>query len=625
MPLHDAESAPQSLAWAEPLTHLWRSTVRPRFAGRQVLAGLAGVHVVAVAVLSAVGGLHIDDIRAQAYAAGRPIWPFVVESNRTHLSPGARTVDWLMATFAPLEHWPAVVLTVLIAALYAWSVLALVTRILRRPRVQVLAVSWLLFGATVVPTYAWFRQALTTMLPMALMVMAVVVTLDGVRRPRPLALVLAVALHAVALSFSERALILPVVLAALLVLAARGQLLVRRSWIGIGLRLLPHVALNIAFLLAYRSGEFDTGAGSTPSIGDAAVKLGRWFVVDALPSLVGGPVLWRPGNGPYSFADPPWLVVAAGIVLVTVVTVVAVRRRPALRGALPTVVVCATYAFPALALIYLGRFSKVTDVTSGDDLRLLPDAVAAIAIALAAVLEVTWVSPARPTDLRIRRVIAAAGAGLTAVLCAISWIGFGNQWSRTPVTAYLDQLRTTVGAATGPVVPSPLPNAVLPAWVDPSLTTAPLIELVNPGALEPLLGGDARVITDSGALAPVRTQRVLAADIPGGFCGVGIPEGRQSATVNLPSPAQYYRGSIITVGLLAGDATRINLTAIGSDGVVRGPLVSSPPELLRGPHRIYALVPYGTKVATVRVDVVTPNSQGVCLTSVQVERLGATR
>lgn len=79
------------------------------------------------------------------------------------------------------------------------------------------------------------------------------------------------------------------------------------------------------------------------------------------------------------------------------------------------------------------------------------------------------------------------------------------------------------------------------------------------------------------------------------------------------------------MGLLAGDATRINLTAIGSDGVVRGPLVSSPPELLRGPHRIYALVPYGTKVATVRVDVVTPNSQGVCLTSVQVERLGATR
>ena len=48
-----------------------------------------------------------------------------------------------------------------------------------------------------------------------------------------------------------------------------------------------------------------------------------------------------------------------------------------------------------------------------------------------------------------------------------------------------------MGAATGPVVPSPLPNAVPPAWVDLSLTTAPLIELVNPGALEPSWG-DAR-------------------------------------------------------------------------------------------------------------------------------------
>ena len=80
-----------------------------------VTRGLVAFHVAAVTWLVAGGTLYIDDIRAQAYAAGRPRWPFVVESNQTHLAPGARTVDWFMARLAPLEHWPALVLTGAIA------------------------------------------------------------------------------------------------------------------------------------------------------------------------------------------------------------------------------------------------------------------------------------------------------------------------------------------------------------------------------------------------------------------------------------------------------------------------------------------------------------------------------
>ena len=76
-----------------------------------VASSVIALHVAAVTWLSAGGGLYIDDIRAQAYAAGRPFYPFVIESNRTHLAPGARTIDWFMARYAPLEHWPAVVIT----------------------------------------------------------------------------------------------------------------------------------------------------------------------------------------------------------------------------------------------------------------------------------------------------------------------------------------------------------------------------------------------------------------------------------------------------------------------------------------------------------------------------------
>ena len=116
------------------------------------------------------------------------------------------------------------------------------------------------------------------------------------------------------------------------------------------------------------------------------------------------------------------------------------------------------------------------------------------------------------------------------------------------------------------------------------------------------------MITDSGALAR-SAPAVLAADIPGGFCGVGIP-GTPIGDGEPALPAQYYRGSIITVGLLARRRDAHQPHSHRRRRVVRGPLVSSPPELLRGPHRIYALVPYGTKVATVRVDVVTPQQPG---------------
>ena len=97
--------------------------------------------------LSAGGGLYIDDIRAQAYAAGRPFYPFVIESNRTHLAPGARTIDWFMARYAPLEHWPAVVITALTALLLAYATTRLVSRIIDHPAARGLAVAWVLFAA----------------------------------------------------------------------------------------------------------------------------------------------------------------------------------------------------------------------------------------------------------------------------------------------------------------------------------------------------------------------------------------------------------------------------------------------------------------------------------------------
>lgn len=587
-----------------------------------VTLGLVALHVVAVGWLVSGGNLFIDDIRAQAYAAGRPLWPFVVESNQTHLAPGARTVDWLMATYAPLEHWPAVVLSLGIAALFGWSSARLVRQVVANPVARVLGLSWVLFAASVIPTFAWFRQALTTMLPLALVVLATSLTIDHVREGRRLPWVLAVVCHAVALTFSERALAVPFVVLAVLLVSRESRRDGTAPFLRRGaITLAPHVAANLVFLAAYTTGDYDKGEGARPSLIDAVVKIGRWVLVDLLPSFLGGPVVWRTGNGPYSFASSPILLVIAAAALSALLGLAAARTSGSLRATAPVAIVAAAYAVPVLAMVYVGRLAQVEDITASDDLRLLPDVSAAVAIALAAVVGAVLDRRSVPGSYAVgrrARLAAYIGAATAISLCAVTWVSFGVRWHDTPVREYLANLRADVASATGQVVPTPVPADVVPGWVDPGFTTRPLVMLVNPLAVGAALTGDLSVVDGAGRLVPASFGRVSAATPPSGFCGYAIPAGQQELTIPLSADAAYYRGSVVQVGLLAGDSTRLNLALTGRDGTVSGPLVTDPPELLRGPHRVYALVPTGMAVVAIIVTLGTPNTAGVCITSAQI-------
>ena len=604
-----------------------RPTGRPR--AETLTLGLGALHVLAVGWLVASGDLYVDDLRAQAYAADRPIWPFVIESNETHLAPGARTVDWFMATYAPLQHWPAVVLTVAIAALFAWSSARLLRQAVAHPVARLLGLSWVLFAASVIPTYAWFRQALTTMLPLALVVLVASLTLDHLRTGGRRPWVMAVVLHAVALTFSERALAVPVVVLAILVCArgsgdlastGRRSLRVRGA-----VTLAPHVVLNLLFLAAYTAGDYDKAEGARPGVLDAVVKVGRWALVDLLPSFIGGPVVWRVGNGPYSFASSPLVLVVGAALLTLVLLFVAVRTPGSLRAWAPVALVAAAYALPVLALVYVGRLAQVDDITASDDLRLLPDVSAAVAIALAALVGTVLDRrrPGRPgaPGLRTRRA-AAAGAATAVVLGAVTWIGFGVRWHDTPVRPFLAALRSEVATTTAVVLPTTLPVEIMPGWVDPGFTTGPLVRLINPDALRGTLDGTLVVVGPTGSLVPAAIGMVSDADVPEGFCGYVIPVGVRSATLPLEQAAPYFRGSMVNLGILVGDAERLNVSVTGRDGSTSSPLVEDPPELLRGPHRIHALVPYGVAVESVTVTVETPNTAGVCVTSAQVSTVG---
>ena len=173
------------------------------------------------------------------------------------------------------------------------------------------------------------------MMPLGLLLLLASLVLDHLRSGRWQPLAGAVGLQVIALTFSERALAVPFVVLALIVVADGVRWGSARWWARSASRLGPFVVVNVLFLLVYLGGDFDKAEGSRPSLSDAATKIGRWALVDLLPSYLGGPVVWRSANGAYSFAATPTWLVAAAATLFVILLIIAARTRgqPARRRA----------------------------------------------------------------------------------------------------------------------------------------------------------------------------------------------------------------------------------------------------------------------------------------------------
>ena len=162
-----------------------RDSLRRHLPGRLDLSALVlgAASLVPLTWLLLRGSFYIDDLRAQSYAAGRAWWPFVVQSNGTHLTPGARTVDWLQMTFAPLDHGVAVAITVAIRVLLligTWRLL----RLLFGHR-WILLVPFAIVATTpaLVPPSAWYRQSITALVAALALVWATDQHVRWLQRP----------------------------------------------------------------------------------------------------------------------------------------------------------------------------------------------------------------------------------------------------------------------------------------------------------------------------------------------------------------------------------------------------------------------------------------------------------
>lgn len=617
---------------------------------------LVALHLVPVAALVVTGGLYIDDLRAQVYASGRSWWPFVVESNATHLAPSARTVDWLQATFLPLQHGPAVAVTLVIHAALGmafWWVL----RELGAARLVTLPILLLaLLQPGMLPATAWYRQALTTLAGLTLTLVAVALVLRAERTGRvALPAALATACVAVGAGFSERALAaIPLALA--LVVARRlrwasptasdpGSSRTAPWWHVRWRRVVPAVvgmgAAAGVFTLAYRSEEYAHGGAGHADWWNYPRLIGTSLTRDIVPAVLGGPWRWSPVEPSYATADPPSVLLVVADVLAALLVLVLLVRRSTRRRACAALTAFAAYALPVWFLLFLGRFAAGS-VAAADDLRLWPDVGTVLLLCAAMALgtrrsrlapaprqaTTSWTSRGTSQGARRRALGQASIAVLTLLVTAggaVSWIGFAQRWSQNQGSDYVDTLRESLPRTTGVVLPSSVPPGVVPGWVQADLTTTELVGLLDPGRVSSLVDGKPLAVDEHGRVRPAHlTVRGRATPPPGsGFCGFHRPGTSQGwLVVPFDEPVPYYRTSVLRVPVLLNDTATVQARAIDRDGrTIDLGVVAR--DLERGPHVLMLLLPYRATVAELQViiDAVTP----LCVPSAEVVTVSADR
>ncbi|KAB7744560.1 hypothetical protein GA707_08100 [Nostocoides sp. F2B08] len=558
------------------------------------------------------GGLYIDDIRAQAYAADRSMWPFIVESNQTHLAYSARTVDWLQATYAPLEHWPAVVLTLVIAGTLGVFLWIACRSLIGHPAAALVGVYLGLFTATIVPTLAWFRQSLTGLASITMTLVVLTLAVRYVRGGSRWVLAATCVLHVVALGFSERALVAPIFLLGILVFLrpADTRPSSRRAItavVGLGL-------VNVGFLVAYLSGDFDRGDGTQPSVTGFITSTGYSLLGNTVPAYLGGPWTWY-GDGSYGYADTSdFLIGIAGLVLVVLLVFALLHDA---RRAGRVVAAAASFVVPLYALIYVGRVARVDEVSVVDDLRLHTDAAIIGAVAVAALLSVALAHPvfARRGPRLARAIVMGVVAVIVVSGTVASWSRFVDRWHTNDSDVYLESLRAELPDTTGTIVPGPVPEALVPWWVQPDFSTQPLVRLMSPRAETVVMRDPARAVGYDGHLVDARLMGLEALS-SSELCVLNIPSDKRAGLVQLVDPIPPRRHQLLEIGLLVGDTTRVGVAVIDSEGTETPASFFDPPLLHRGPTRILATIPVNTTVTGVVVTALDRNTTGMCITSV---------
>ena len=361
--------------------------------------------------------------------------------------------------------------------------------------------------------------------------------------------------------------------------------------------------LVAVFAVIYVRGPYDHASGGLPAPGLVG-QMARNAVFDTvLPLLLGGPWRWFPITASYggvSLAHSTLVVfwVVAGLFLVW-----CAARRPG-----PTaraVMLLVAWVIPSVITIGVGRLG-IFGLSLALDVRFFTDIVPAFVIC-AALAVLPWrVGAYAGQEPRPSRVGAAVAAALGAVVVAgsvASWITFANAWWSNPTGMWVANMKASLADA-GPsprIVALPLPQDILPSWVDPVFPTyAPLVMLIRPDAR--FNDGDGLVeALDNGGTLQLSRPTPIAETRRSGLCVATIAATESQTVIRLPITVPYVRGAQLPLGLLTEAPSAMTVQMITAEGVVRPAILWQPTALPAGPHTLRTPIRTGDRITAVRV------------------------
>jgi len=619
-------------------------------------AWLIAAHLLLLLVIVGRGALFMDDLRAQGYALDQPFLSFIMGSNGTHFAPGPRVLDWFQSRLAPLEHGPAVAITLVIRLLLAVGFWRVLRRLFGPRLVTLVPFTMLLVTPALIPATTYYRQSITIVACTMFIVWAVDAHLRWVIYRHRGDLVAVGVATVLGLGFYEKAAMIPVILLALTVALFATRPVgksgpgtdeqpgtderprtdeqpgtderprttgrpgaVRAGLIAVGLT----VVLVLIFLVIYRSGPYQQTTGGLPTVVDVLRLLRDTISRTMIPLLLGGPYHW---GYPGAYVGVPLLSMTARVlclVLVLVALGLGARRQPGRVGRALFLLVA--WVVPSVTIIAVGRFNELGYGLS-TAVRLWADLVPAflLAGALAALPWRVGVHRQEPTRARPAAVAtgttgsvpppveitvpALAGVLVVAVVLAgsvFSSLTYASKWWDNPTGLWIANARSSLeNAEPYPrMLATPMPPGIIPSFVSLVFPSdAPLLLLMRPDLRFHDADGNTRVMNPAGVRSAFRTKGLATLDTKS-LCIGALPAGNAPATMTFPKPVPYASGAQLEVGLLLAEPTKVKVTVTTPDGKVLTPQRFSDEILTTGPHRLLFPLPYLKTVSSFTVQI----------------------
>jgi hypothetical protein len=418
-----------------------------------------------------------DDLNLLARASDGLSLSLLFSDYNGHLVPGTWAMAALFNGIAPLQWWPAAVVTLGLVAAIGFSTLALLRRLFgTRPAILVPFAMVCATSLTLTSTLWW--AASLQWLPVTLSLTAGlwfhVGYLQTGRIRDAAGAVLSVVLG---LAFFEKALTTVLVMAVFTVLYGVGGPLLNRPWRAIREYFgywAAHAAVTGGFLALYLARvQVETGPPVTTS--DTVTTI-RWMLLDTLlPSFVGGPLAWytTPKTTINAWPHPLPFVAIGAWVLTALAIAGSVRAR---RGAWRAWTLLGAFLVVSIGLVVRARLGFIGPFV-GRDQRYLTD----LAVLAPLCLALAWLPlrsgvdrgltsdpddlASHPGEVRGPRQAPVVAGALAVVLMtvggAVSGETFMANWTKNPTQPYLENLQQGLAGA-APATVNLLPESVVP-------------------------------------------------------------------------------------------------------------------------------------------------------------------